>query len=182
MSAPNPAAVAGRSAPGMETYREKATRKFKENPWVPLGALATVGTFIVASVKLRQGESQKFNYWLRMRVAAQGLTIVALVVGTWTLRPKDASVADATATRNDLDVERRRLEKLAREREEFEERLKGAERAEGVEAGLRTRRRVTEPAVAGEPESNVISEGESQNRWQRWFGGRRGPGAGGSNQ
>lgn len=123
-----------------------------------------------------------------MRVAAQGLTIVALVAGTWSLRPKDTEspVADATATRNDADVERRRLEKIAKEKEEFEERLKGAERAEGIETELRARRKGTEPAVAADPRqssgASVPSEGSSGSRLWNWFGGRGGPrsGTGGS--
>lgn len=128
-----------------------------------IGALATATALIVASVKLRRGESQKFNYWLRMRVAAQGLTIVALVAGTWSLRPKDAESpsADPTATRNDVDVERRRLERIAKEKNEFEERLKGAERAEGIEAGLRAGRAGTEApkdSEVGQPESSKWSK------------------------
>jgi hypothetical protein len=125
-----------------------------------------------------------------MRVAAQGLTIVALVAGTWSLRPKDTESpsGDATATRNDVDVERRRLEKIAKEKEEFEVRLKGAERAEGIEAELRARRRSgAEPAQAGSvvrPTSGApaTSEQRSGSRWWGWFGGRGGPcsGAGGS--
>ena len=141
------------------------------------GALATVGALIVASVKLRRGESQKFNYWLRMRVAAQGLTIVALVAGTWSLRPKDneSPVADVTATRNDMDLERRRLEKIAKEKEEFEERLKGAERAAGIEAQLRARRKEMDPAAAADPmtqqssSGSTPSEGSSRTQWWRWF-------------
>lgn len=38
MSAPQHVAVPKHAhVPGMETYREKAARKFKQNPWVPIG-------------------------------------------------------------------------------------------------------------------------------------------------
>jgi hypothetical protein len=60
-------------------------------------------------------------------------------------------------------MERRRLERIAKEKEEFEERLKGAERAEGVEAELRARRAGMEPPVPQEvqqPESSRAS-----NKW-----------------
>jgi len=186
MSSPQPAAVARRkSAPGAETYREKATRKFKENPWVPLGCLATVGALVVASVKMQRGESQKFNYWLRMRVVAQGLTIVALVAGTYSLRPKDveSTSGDPTLTRNDVDAERKRLERIAKEKEEFEKRLRGAERAEGIEAELRAGRRpveatgvqargstgTTDPPAAGNGGDRRVGG------WWGWLTGRGGP-------
>ncbi|GLB39789.1 putative hypoxia induced protein conserved region [Lyophyllum shimeji] len=130
-----------RHVPGMETYREKAARKFKENPWVPLGSMATVGALVVAMVKMRRGQSQSFNHWLRVRVAAQGLTIVAIVVGAQAFRPKDAEAPGGDAgSMNDVDAERRRMEKLAREKDEFEERLRGAEEAHELEKGLRAGR------------------------------------------
>jgi predicted KAP-like P-loop ATPase len=111
-----------------------------------------------------------------MRVAAQGLTIVAVVAGTWSMRPKDNEIpgAHSTAPRNDADVEKRRMEKIAKEKEEFEERLRGAERAEGVEAELRARKGAA-PAVAAKPEAKqgketpVDSEGGDGRRWWRWF-------------
>ena len=108
-----------------------------------------------------------------MRVAAQGLTIVALVAGTWSLRPKDTEspVADITATRNDVDLERRRLEKIAKEKEEFEERLKGAEKTASIEAELRVRRKGTPatPDLVKSSSGSVPSEGGGRSQWWRWF-------------
>ncbi|KAG6889650.1 hypothetical protein C0995_015766 [Termitomyces sp. Mi166 len=107
--------------PATETYREKAARKFKENPWVPLGSLATVGALVVAMVKMRRGQSKSFNQWLRVRVAAQGLTVVAICAGTWSsMRSKDKASAAVDG-----------------ERKEFEERLRGAEQAHEAEAALK---------------------------------------------
>jgi len=168
--------------PGLETYQEKATRKFKENPWVPLGSLATVGALITAMVKMRRGESRSFNHWLRVRVAAQGLTIVALVAGTYSLRPKDTQSVDddPTLTRNDVDVERRRLEKVAKEKAEFEERMKSAEVAHDMEDMLRgdKRRRNESMNASGTQETNdsTTPDAASTGRWWGWFG--RGSGAG----
>ncbi|KAG6808626.1 hypothetical protein H0H92_003461 [Tricholoma furcatifolium] len=129
--------------PGTETYREKAVRKFKENPWVPLGAFATVGALVVAMVKMRRGQSHSFNKWLRVRVAAQGLTILAICAGTWSVRPggvfgtSPVAAEPSNLPRADADAEQRRLEKAAREKEEFEERLRGAESAHAAESELR---------------------------------------------
>ncbi|KAF5384168.1 hypothetical protein D9615_003361 [Tricholomella constricta] len=160
--------------PGMETYREKATRKFKENPWVPLGSMATVGALIVAMVKMRRGQSHSFNRWLRVRVAAQGLTLVAIVVGTYSLRPKnDLRTDDPTLTGNDADVERRRLEKLAKEHDEFEERLKGAQEAHVLESELKSGRRgwqPTKPGSASEVRDSAPSSSNAGGSWLGWFG------------
>ncbi|KAG5351615.1 hypothetical protein E4T56_gene13192 [Termitomyces sp. T112] len=149
--------------PATETYREKAVRRFKENPWVPLGSLATVGALVVAIVKMRRGQSQSFNHWLRVRVAAQGLTIVAICAGTWSMRPKDSLAHSSSATTVDVDGERRRLEKMAKEKEEFEERLRSAEQSHQAEVGLRARGPKTLPESTSEAK-NVVSGG-----WSAWL-------------
>jgi hypothetical protein len=149
---------------------------------VYLGSLATVGALVVAMVKMRRGQSQSFNHWLRVRVAAQGLTIVALVAGTYSLRPKDAPVDDPTLTRNDVDVERRRLEKLAKEKDEFEERMKGAEVAHDVETSFMQHRRkaravASDTTSAKESTSKVPAPADAPTKetagrqWFGWFGG-----------
>ncbi|KAG6837785.1 hypothetical protein H0H93_001712 [Arthromyces matolae] len=163
--------------PVRETYREKAIRKFHENPWVPLGSLATVGALVVAMVKLRRGQSQSFNHWLRVRVAAQGLTIVAICAGTWSLRPKDPTAvassstsvdtSDPTLTRNDIDTERRRLEKIAKDKEEFEERLRGAEMAHEAEVEMRAGRGLDKgPGSVSESKDSKVNRGWSS--WMPW--------------
>jgi len=123
----------------------------------------------MATYKLRRGESQSFNYWLRARVGAQALTIVALVAGTYYLRPKQDMTADA-------DVERRRIEKAAREKEEFEERLRGAEDAYAVEKELMRGRKGLSASVPAAPTSAGTSE-ESAPRpsgrsWLGWLVGK----------
>ncbi|KWU46206.1 hypothetical protein RHOSPDRAFT_32202 [Rhodotorula sp. JG-1b] len=55
----------------------KFSRKFKEEPLVPLGCLATVAALLGASSALQKGNRTQFNMFLRYRVAAQGLTLVA---------------------------------------------------------------------------------------------------------
>jgi hypothetical protein len=138
-------------------------------------------------VKMRRGESRSLNNWLRVRVLAQGLTICAVVVGTWSLGHRAAGGAPAEA-----DLERRREEKAGRDRKAFEERLRVAEEAHGAEEG-----RGAGPAPATAPERRGAREkleeklragtnvnvpvgpasqggGAKSGRWMGWFGGKGG--------
>ncbi|KAJ7248592.1 hypothetical protein B0H12DRAFT_716543 [Mycena haematopus] len=47
----------------------------------PLRGALTVVNLVMAVWNLARGESRQMNYWLRGRVAMQGLTIVALLIG-----------------------------------------------------------------------------------------------------
>ncbi|KAI0044005.1 hypothetical protein FA95DRAFT_1478227, partial [Auriscalpium vulgare] len=80
-----------------ETYREKALRKFKQQPLVPLGAAATTVALIVAMVKMRKGQQHSFNNWLRVRILAQGLTVAAVVGGSWAYSADSTSVSQRGA-------------------------------------------------------------------------------------
>lgn len=56
--------------------------KLKENPWVPLGSLATgavLASGLFAFYKGKVGMSQSM---MRLRVVAQGLTVAILVIGS----------------------------------------------------------------------------------------------------
>jgi hypothetical protein len=84
-----------------ETTGQKFGRKCRENPYVPIGRFSrfffssiwtrfqcnfvggalTVVNLVMAVLNLARGESRRMNYWLRGRVAMQGLTIVALLIG-----------------------------------------------------------------------------------------------------
>ncbi|XP_067000928.1 HIG1 domain family member 2A, mitochondrial [Anabrus simplex] len=64
-----------------ETTREKFVRKFKENPLVPIGCMATLGALSYGLWSFRQGRRQMSQYMMRLRIAAQGFTILALIVG-----------------------------------------------------------------------------------------------------
>lgn len=78
--------------------------------------------------KLRQGNSKQMNHWLRARVALQGVTIVALVAGSMQLKKSREAEQATSQTAGQADVER--------EKQEFEKRLKEAERATSEEVGL----------------------------------------------
>ncbi|PHH85445.1 hypothetical protein CDD83_398 [Cordyceps sp. RAO-2017] len=60
----------------------KVARKLKEEPLVPLGAGLTVFAFVSAYRAIRRGDSQQANRMFRARVAAQGLTVLAMVAGS----------------------------------------------------------------------------------------------------
>ncbi|XP_040904135.1 HIG1 domain family member 2A, mitochondrial [Toxotes jaculatrix] len=64
-----------------ETFKEKFIRKTKENPFVPIGCLATAGALIFGLRSFQQGKTKQSQILMRGRIAAQGFTIVALLVG-----------------------------------------------------------------------------------------------------
>jgi hypothetical protein len=117
-----------------------------------LGALGTTAALVTAMVKMRRGEARSFNNWLRVRVVAQGLTICAIVLGTYSLGQRNAGIdPESGRTPVEADLERRREEKMDKEKREFEGRLKMAEDAHRAEvAGL--------SAVKGEPGSGGARE------------------------
>lgn len=152
--------------PAMETWTEKFTRKFKENPLVPLGAAATVATLIIASKKMRRGESQQMNHWLRARVAAQGFTILAICGGAyWVNKQKrEAALAEAISNQGTrVDAETLRLDK---ERKEFEERLQEAEKAHRI---------MTESQGSGTGSSKAGESNTSPTSTPTWLGWKRTP-------
>ncbi|KAG0699173.1 hypoxia induced protein conserved region-domain-containing protein, partial [Suillus ampliporus] len=109
-----------------ESYQEKAWRKFREQPLVPIGTLVTCSALIMAVVKMRRGDSQSLNNWLRVRVIAQGATIVAVCAGTYVM---SSNVGDETKQTRQLDeIQAHREARAGRERKEFEDRLKDAEK------------------------------------------------------
>ncbi|ETV76646.1 hypothetical protein H257_09137 [Aphanomyces astaci] len=66
-----------------ESGVDKIKRKFRENPFVPLGAVVTtvvliggMRTFMVG------GDSRTQQKYMRARVVAQGATVVAVALGT----------------------------------------------------------------------------------------------------
>ena len=138
-----------------ETWADKFKRKFNENPWVPIGCLATCGALVMSGVKMRQGDSQTMNYWMRARVALQGLTIVAVVAGSMALQ-KRRSAAELAEAQPTEDEEKKR----ARERAEFEGRLREAEKVVEMEAGagLAGQRTVKGPTVNRDEEHRRVEE------------------------
>lgn len=108
-----------------KTYWDRGWQKCKEQPFVPLGVcslrpqvsivvaleigtqlppgvLATCVALIGASQQFRTGNRQAFNRFLRFRVVAQGITIVACVVGS-AVWAKDSAAQKAIAREEELE-------------------------------------------------------------------------------
>jgi hypothetical protein len=152
-----------------ESYQEKAWRKFREQPLVPIGAhdatkshrppnlttravlgtLMTCGALIMATVKMRRGDSQSLNNWLRVRVIAQGATIAAVCAGTYTM---GSTAGEETKQTRQLDeIQAHREARAGRDRKEFEDRLKVAEK----------QWKETEGALLGRDSNTNIAKGDS---------------------
>lgn len=64
-------------------FWEKMIFHCKQQPLVPLGTLATTGAVILAAQSMRKGNKKDTQKWFRWRVGLQGLTLVALVAGSF---------------------------------------------------------------------------------------------------
>jgi hypothetical protein len=164
-----------------EPWGAKFVRKFNENPLVPIGTyqpyprlspttdpciptrlagcILTCGALIMSAHKLRQGNSKQMNHWLRARVALQGVTIVALVAGSMQLKKFREAEQAISETAAQADVER--------EKQEFEKRLKEAERATSEEVGL-----VKPVKVRGLESAKEVDKRSSS--WSSWLWSSRG--------
>ena len=154
-----------------------------------IGCLATCGALVMSAVKMRAGKSKSMNYWLRARVALQGVTLVALVAGSMILqRRRNAQISDlgidaAELPRNEATTELSREKKRILEQQEFEERLKGAQAAAEQEKGVgmmivkgpsvnKERREEEKKKVqAQQPDASqspVLNEVKKSNGWFWW--------------
>lgn len=103
----------------------------------------------MAMVKMRRGNSQSLNNWLRVRVIAQGATIAAVCAGTYAM---GSTVGEDTKQTRQLDeIHAHREARAGRERKEFEDRLKDAEK----------QWKETEGAVSGKDLKTNIAKGVS---------------------
>ncbi|KAF4592069.1 mitochondrial hypoxia responsive domain-containing protein [Ophiocordyceps camponoti-floridani] len=64
-----------------ERRLHKIVRKLKEEPLIPLGMGLTIFAFVNAYRAIRRGDSRQANRFFRVRVAAQGFTVLAMVGG-----------------------------------------------------------------------------------------------------
>ena len=85
----------------------------------------------MSAYKLRQGKSKEMNHWLRARVALQGVTIVALLVGSMQLQKANREAEAERLRDGTAEAEK------VRERMEFQKRLLEAERATQEEEKIR---------------------------------------------
>ena len=67
----------------VETFPQKVYRKTKANPFVPIGCFLTVAALTGGLRAFLRKDSKRSNVFMRYRVAAQGFTICAILVGTY---------------------------------------------------------------------------------------------------
>jgi hypothetical protein len=68
--------------PPMETGWQKMKRRCQEEPLVPLGCLATAGVLIGGLASFRRAaDAVTQQKYMRLRVAAQGATVIAMALG-----------------------------------------------------------------------------------------------------
>ncbi|KAM6151012.1 HIG1 domain family member 2A, mitochondrial [Erethizon dorsatum] len=64
-----------------EGFKEKFLRKTRENPMVPIGCLGTAAALTYGLYCFHRGQSQRSQLMMRTRIAAQGFTIAAILLG-----------------------------------------------------------------------------------------------------
>ncbi|XP_032688921.1 HIG1 domain family member 2A, mitochondrial [Odontomachus brunneus] len=72
-----------------ETIYDKALRKMRENPLVPIGAFATTVALSVGLFSFYQGKTRMQQLMMRTRVGAQGFTIICMVAGLFFLPTRE---------------------------------------------------------------------------------------------
>lgn len=104
---------------------------WRKNRWItcfPSGILVTCTALLAATRALRTGNRTQFNRWLRIRVAAQGFTVVACVAG---------SLYYGQQARTQAAKEAELQERLEQEKKAWEGRMAEAEKNEAYERMVR---------------------------------------------
>ncbi|KAH3660217.1 hypothetical protein OGAPHI_007422 [Ogataea philodendri] len=108
---------------------EKILFRSKQQPLVPLGCLGTCVAVALAAKGVRTGNARSAQKWFRWRVGLQGLTVVALVAGSFYF---DRSFRE-NKSEQELAIEKARMreklwvEELERRDEEMKERQRRAD-------------------------------------------------------
>ncbi|KAH3666434.1 hypothetical protein WICMUC_005702 [Wickerhamomyces mucosus] len=140
----------------------KCIRNCKEQPLVPLGTLATCVAVTIAARNLRVGNKNGAQKWFRYRVAFQGFTIAALVVGGL-IYGKETTAAKKTREEQMLEKaklrERLWIEELERRDFEAQQRKK---RAELARQKYREAQEAERKAKDEEKEKNEIEDNDSK--------------------
>ncbi|XP_049631746.1 HIG1 domain family member 2A, mitochondrial [Suncus etruscus] len=75
----------------VESVKDKFVRKTRENPLVPIGCLGTASALLYGLYCFHRGQSQRSQLMMRTRIAAQGFTVVAILLGLATSAMKARS-------------------------------------------------------------------------------------------
>ncbi|KAF9027497.1 hypothetical protein BDZ89DRAFT_1066803 [Hymenopellis radicata] len=139
--------------------------RMKREPLIPAGALLTAFVFCGIVYHSNKRNTRQVQLWMRYRVAAQGLTVCAVVLGMYRLQQ------DTLEYNKKVENIRGQLEdadKVAKERAEFEERMREAEEAHEAEQGLRNRWRKGKDKQ-GEKSTFASEEAASSKRWYHYL-------------
>ncbi|CAH1783293.1 unnamed protein product [Owenia fusiformis] len=69
--------------PKHEGILDKFKRKAGENPFVPIGLGMTTVVLGLGLWQMRTGNVKRSQFFMRARIAAQGSTVAALLIGVW---------------------------------------------------------------------------------------------------
>ncbi len=129
------------------------------------GAAATTVALVIAMTKMRKGQSSSFNNWLRVRIVAQGLTVAAVVAGSWAYGVSTPASQIETAAAQD---------KAIQERAAFEDRLRLAEEITRAESGSVSTADVRTPPSTAPPTTESPPPSSTSGSWWRWNGSKNG--------
>ncbi|EMR08773.1 hypothetical protein PNEG_02943 [Pneumocystis murina B123] len=71
---------------------KKIIEKFKKEPLVPIGMVATCLALFSAAIAIQQNNKRLANRMFRYRVYAQGFTIISMIVGSIYYRHLNSSI------------------------------------------------------------------------------------------
>jgi len=66
-----------------ETSKQKLVRRCKEQPLIPIGSLCTAGALIYGLVSMKRGDRFMSQRMMRLRIMAQGFTVMACLAGVF---------------------------------------------------------------------------------------------------
>ncbi|ORX56967.1 hypothetical protein DM01DRAFT_1366630, partial [Hesseltinella vesiculosa] len=81
-----------------ESAWQRMKRKSREEPLVPAGVALTCFALVAATVGVKTGNKAYANNMFRLRVAAQGFTILAMVGGSLYYSHKEQKAKEAAST------------------------------------------------------------------------------------
>uniref|UniRef100_A0A8C4TAI9 HIG1 hypoxia inducible domain family, member 2A n=1 Tax=Erpetoichthys calabaricus TaxID=27687 RepID=A0A8C4TAI9_ERPCA len=70
--------------PNIEGFTPHSRTLDEENPFVPVGCLATAAALSYGLIAFKRGKTRQSQLLMRTRIAAQGFTVVAILVGVAT--------------------------------------------------------------------------------------------------